>query len=163
MFLKVAMDKIEVSELTLSRLLNWIKASESRLSFIFSISTAMLAVLAVLVKSENSFEYWTLIITTITALMILLSVIFSAFATLPRTDGPAGSLIYFGGITDKSKKVYIEEFKEMDKEVYLNDLISQCYRNAEIAEIKFKWFQRSMWCLFLSVLPWLVSVYLLYS
>ncbi|NGP88859.1 Pycsar system effector family protein [Fodinibius halophilus] len=156
------MEKIEKAELSLSRMLEWVRASESRISIIFSISTAMIGVVIVLLKTADSVDCWGLGLGIVTLALLLTTVAISAIAILPETEGP-GSFIYFGAIAKKQADQYTEEFKALSDEEYLDDLLAQCHRNAEIANKKYKWVQRSMGCLFLSIVPWLLSIYLLYS
>ena len=52
---------------------------------------------------------------------------------------------------------------EYDDEKYKSDLINQCHINAQIADKKFKWIQRSMICLFISAIPWALAIFILYS
>jgi hypothetical protein len=76
--------------------------------------------------------------------------------------GPQDSLIYFKGIASKDKKVFQEEVYSLEEIEYLNDLSSQCHRNAEIATIKFRWVTRAMITLYISITPWLFAIYFLY-
>jgi hypothetical protein len=48
-------------------------------------------------------------------------------------------------------------------DAYLEDLTVQCHRNAEIATRKFVWIQRALLCLYLSVVPWALALWLLYK
>ncbi len=79
------------------------------------------------------------------------------------TSGPKGSLIYFGGISSQNSEQYEQAVMGLSRADYIKDLVKQCHRNAQIAEQKFTWIQRALACLFLSSVPWVLSVYLLYS
>lgn len=150
-------------ESELSRLLEWVRAAESRLTLVLTLTTAMLGALAVLAPSAYNWTVVTAIIASLAAFLLVLSIVFAACAFFPRTTGPKGSLIYFGGITERSLKQYENEIKLMTVESYMKDLIRQCYRNAQIAERKYIWIQRSMACLFLAAFPWIAALFTLYS
>ncbi len=150
-------------ETELARLLDWVRAAESRLALVLPLSTAMLGALAVLSPVASKWTVVSGIAASITALLLVLSIVFAACAYFPRTTGPKGSLIYFAGITDRDLEQYENEVKSMIAESYLEDLIRQCHRNAQIAERKYTWVQRSMACMLLAAFPWFCALFTLYS
>ena len=154
---------ISRAETELMRLLEWSKAAESRLSLVLPLSTAMLTAVAVLAPKAAKWTVSAGILSSFAALFLILSIIFAAIAALPRTTGPKGSLIYFESIITKDSDQFKEAFISMTSEDYLDDLICQCHRNAQIAERKYTSIQRSMACLFIAAIPWLLSIYSLYS
>lgn len=151
------------AERDLGRLLQWVRAAESRIALVLPLATAMLGALAVLAPSCAK---WTVVGgmgASFALVLLLLSIAFSALASFPRTTGPKGSLIFFGGITTRDLSQYEDAVRSQVSDAYLTDLIRQCHRNAQIAERKYAWIQRSMACLFLAALPWLLSLAILYS
>lgn len=151
------------AESELDRLLVWVRSAESRLALILPLSTAMLGALAVLAPHASKWTVGGGITAAFAITFLLLSIAFAACASFPRTTGPKGSLIYFGGITTRELPQYETAVRSMTPEAYLNDLINQCHRNAQIAERKYAWVQRSMTCLFLAALPWGLALFILYS
>jgi hypothetical protein len=123
----------------------------------------MLGALSVLAPATTNWTILAAITTSFAAFFLVLSIVFAALASFPRTTGPKGSLIYFGGIVSKDLSQYEAAVRGMTEEGYLDDLIKQCHRNAQIADRKYVWVQRSMASLFISALPWAVSLFLLYS
>lgn len=156
-------DKIHYLEKELERLLNWIQGIESKINLVITLSTAMLGVLAILASEINEWNCEIVLFTSTSTGTLLLGLIFIALASFPRTKGPTGSLIYFGEIQDLELDVYDKKVRELDEEKYVNDLIKQCHRNAQIATIKYSWVKKSILCLFISAVPWLISIYLLYN
>lgn len=151
------------AEASLTRLLEWIRAADARLRFVLPLTTAMLGALVVLVPPMAS---WTVLggITAAFAIFFLvLSIAFSACSTFPRTTGPLGSLIFFGGIGSRDLQQFESAFRDMSDEAYLSDLLKQCHRNAQIAEQKYTWLQRAIGCLFIAAAPWAVAIFELYS
>jgi len=152
-------NKISLLEKSLDRNIEWIKSSESRLPVVLSLDTAMLAVLAALFPEKIFCEpVFFIIFYGLATSLLLLSILFSSFSTFPRTKGPKKSLIYFSGILERSADEFKRDIYNLNEEVYINDLISQCYRNAEIANQKYYWIKRSMICLYLSAIPWLFTI-----
>jgi len=154
-------EKIAQLEGTLDRILQWARAAESKQSLILPLSLAILGALAALATKQSTWEVFPAIVSSISTILLLLALLFSALAAFPRTSGPKGSLLFFGGICD------LEQFKkaihDQTDEEYIGDLLSQCHRNAQIAEKKFYWIQRSIASLFLSAPLWIVAVYSLHS
>jgi hypothetical protein len=154
---------IERAEEKLSRILDWIRSADSRLRFVLPLAIAMLGVISALIPPPS---LWTLlggISASFSVFFLILSIVFCAFSTFPRTSGPLGSLIYFGGITTRELAQYERDFRSMSDDDYLADLLNQCHRNAQIAQAKFTWLQRSIACLFFSLIPWIVGLYEFYS
>ncbi len=155
--------RVDLLEKELTRLLSWISSVETRIRLVLPLSMAMLGVLAVLTPAYSSWAILPAIMSAFSVLFLMLSVACAALASFPRTLGPKGSIIYFGGIASMELEQYRDAVKKLTTEEYLEDLIKQCHRNAQIAERKFVWIQRALGCVFLATTPWAISVYLLYS
>ncbi len=157
------LDTIAVLESELTSLLEWVRAAESRLAFILPLSTVMLGALAVLAPRISSWSVYSAIVSSFAVFFLVFSIIFAAIASFPRTTGPKGSLIYFGGIVTLDLEQFTSAVDSLTRDEYVSDLIKQCHRNAQIAERKYAWVQRSMACLFISSGPWVISLFELYS
>jgi hypothetical protein len=157
-------DRISFLEDNLDRQLQWIAAADSRIAFIFTLSTAMLGVLAAI--SPTTPKDWSLAAGIWASAALaggLASLLLLSFAAFPRTDGPKGSLVYFGGISQRERDQFVRDVLALDNGVYCEDLAKQCHVNAEIANRKFTWVKRSLISLYLSITPWGLAVYLLYG
>ncbi len=153
--------KIDIANDILSRQLSWISSSDNKVPAIFAINTAMLGVVAALL---NSFENWSKlnsILITILLIFLLGSVVCLAVATFPRLNGPKGSLIYFGGIVTRSLEQYKTEIQNLSDDKLIVEILTQVYRNAEIATNKFLWVKISMILTFFSFPFWLITVWLI--
>jgi len=157
------MNKIDYLEKCLSRQLHWIQSADARIALILPVATAMLGALSILMPVAEKWCISSAIFSSFTIFFLVLSIIFTAIASFPRTNGPKGSLIYFSGINNKETSQYKQAITQLDEENYMNDLVSQCHVNAQIAHNKFTWVKRAMSCLFISSLPWAVSIFLLYN
>ncbi len=151
------MSATDVLEKTLARLLHWIAAADTKMSWLLAIHTAMLGVLVALTPKPL---VWGLgsVSSVIAGLILLVSVLMLTAVAFPRTDGPKESLIYFGGIVSYEYETYRANISGLNPEDYCDQLTQQCYRNAEIANAKFKWLQGSMITLFIAIIPWLVAL-----
>jgi hypothetical protein len=54
---------------------------------------------------------------------------------------------------------YGEAVRTITEQEYLDDLIRQTHRTAEIATQKYRWIQRAQLAWYISILPWLLAVY----
>ena len=154
---------IEKSNDILSKQLSWISAADSKVSPIFAIDTIMLGVLAALTPLIANWTIFSAIITTLSVIPLITSIIFLALATFPRLSGPKGSYIYFGGIITKSENTYVNDMININDDVFLKDILSQTYRNAEIAHSKFNHIKKAMALTFICLPIWLLAVWVLYK
>ena len=158
------MDRVGFLEANLTRQLGWIAAADSKGSFAFAINTAMLGLLAaVSPKSSAAWAVAPAVFASFAVAFGLASLLFLSFASFPRTKGPRNSLIYFGGIAQRDAGQFAQAVSSLSPEAYSADLSAQCHRNAEIANRKFTWVQRALLSLYLSVFPWGIAIFLLYS
>ena len=147
-------DLIQREENTLSRLLEWVRAIDSKVPVVMAIATGMLGVLAAIAPAPKK-ELTSLAVLWIGvgAAPLLMSLGLCAMATFPQTGGPPGSLIYFGGIASHPQRVYSQAVLERSDQEYLEDLLGQCHRNAEIAKGKYKFVRWALIWLLAGVRP----------
>jgi len=157
------MNKIEKLEKILDLQLGWVRAADTRLTLTLPLATAMLTVLAALAPEPTNWNILPAITCSISAIIVLLSIVFSYFAFFPRTQGPKGSFVFFGGIAAREAEQYRKSILDLTEDEYMTDLSNQCHRNAQIASQKYAWAQRSLAALLIAILPWLISIYLLYN
>ena len=158
----MAFNQMEVLEKELERLLRWVGAAESRLAFVFSVSTAMLGAIALAVGDPADWSWLSAAAASPAIVLLLSSIVCSALATFPRTDGKTRSLIFFGYIDSLSLDEYRKLVMSQTESGYRDDLIEQCHRNAQIASSKHAWIRRSMICIFLAAIPWAVALFTIY-
>jgi len=157
-------DLATLLEANLGRQLYWIGSADSKAVFGFALNTAMLGFLAAVApKSATNWTIAPAVFASFAAALGLVSLLFLSFAAFPRTKGPKGSLIYCDGVSQRSADQFKQAILSLATEAYVEDLASQCHRNAEIASKKFAWVQRALLCLYISVPPWALALWLLYS
>ena len=154
-------DQIDRQEKTLARLLEWIRAADARIAPLAALNTAMLGILVAAGARVDDWTPSTMIIASAAGLSLSVSVIALAIATFPRTKGPDQSLIYFGGIMGGDYSAYQGAITGLTDEKYLDDLVEQSYRNAEIASVKFRFVRISMILWFVGIATWVPALYLL--
>ena len=158
------MDHLTISELEklLDRQLEWVRAAESRIQLIIPLGSALFASVAIkyseLEKAPNAVQgaAWFCLV------FLAVSIAFCTVAMFPRTNGPAQSSIFFGGIAELSADAYQKKLKSVSEEEYTADLVSQVHVNAQIAGQKYTWIGRSMAFLIISFAPWAFTVLNIY-
>lgn len=155
------MDANRASQL-LDRQLVWISAADAKVGPILAMATAMLGVLAALVPEPTEWTILTALASAAAAVALLFALVALFLAAFPRTTGPLGSIIFFGGIVSKDIKAYEDALLTTADDELIRDLARQIHRNAEIADIKYRWVRRAGVSLFVSLLPWLLAVFTLY-
>lgn len=156
-------ERIVLLEANLSRQLQWIASADAKSNFIFTISIAMLGVLAAVAPTDTTiWDFWPAVASAL-ALMLIVGAIFCAAHTVfPRTDGPENSLIYCGGIAKAGLKDFRNRISCVSHVDYAEDLIVQCFTNASIANKKFCWVKRGLSFLYASAVPWALATWYLY-
>lgn len=157
------MNKIDYLEKELARLLDWIKTADTRISLILPLTTAMLGAIAVLTPVYSKWTWCIGVSVLISVLLLASSLISISIALFPRTSGPVNSMIFFGGIQARTLERFRDEVDNFDEEKYEIDLTNQCFINAKIANIKFKWVKKSLTFLLVGSIPWFYTIYVLYG
>jgi len=160
---EIEQDSVAFLEKTLTRLLEWIRAADSKIPPVLAISTSMLGVMAVFVPKVSDWTSLSALVGILALVLLLVCLFFLSIACFPRTDGPTDSLIYFETIKALDYDAYLNKIKQMTTTGYSVDLAKQCHRNAEIASSKYFRLKIAMVSLFLSIIPWLVFVFILYK
>jgi Family of unknown function (DUF5706) len=119
-------EKVSILEKTLERLLAWIRATESKVTLILPLSTAMLSLLAILSPKFTEWSVCAGIFSAFAVLFLISTIICAAIASFPRTEGPKSSLIYFGGISSRDERQLHQDITALTETNYIEDLTSQC-------------------------------------
>lgn len=154
---------IERQERALDLQLQWIAAVDGKTPIVIGLSTAMLAALAAVASGRSEATWLDGLFLAIGGVPLAFSLFHCMKATNPQTDGPAGSMIFFGGIADLALSKYCEKVEARTKAEHLNDLCRQVHRNAQIAAAKFASVRKATLWLFGGTWPWLIAGYFLYK
>jgi len=150
-------------EVSLFRLIVTSNGADTKVATLIGMNTTMLALLAALITRQEIVQAWVVGLVALAALALLLSLLFLSLSSLPRTSRPARSIVFFGAISAVPSGTFAERVRTISDEEYLEDLTEQCYRTATIATQKFRWIQRAQMAWYVSIIPWLLSVYTLYQ
>lgn len=153
--------RIDLMEDALTRQLKTNIAADTKVATLIGINTTMLAVLAALINRIGDASVWTVILVVISAGALLCGILFLSLSSVPRTSTTTSSVIFFGSIARMSSTSYADAIRGISAEAYLDDLIEQTHRTAEIATEKYRWIQRAQQAWYYAIVPWLIAVYFL--
>lgn len=157
------MPTIDQMERELDRLLTWVRAADTRVTLVLPLDTAMLGTLAAVGSDICGWNTWQVICGLLAVIPLTASLVFLTLATFPRTDGPPNSLVFFGGIANRTEREFRDAVQAVDEAGYVEDLISQCHVNAVIAAKKFRWIKLSLLGVFSAAIPWFLAIYNMYQ
>lgn len=153
-------ERLAIAQWVLERNLSWIAAAEVKVGVIVAINTALLGSLGAAFSSSEAAARtaWTYFWTVSAGGAVAAGIFCAAMAVLPRLNGPAKSLVFFGRVGSLDQAEYFEMFKNASETQLLEDWTAQIHRNAQIACNKFAWVRKSMYWSFLSVVPWFAAI-----
>jgi hypothetical protein len=154
------LDLRSVLELNLERQVESIRASDAKIQLLVPTTTAMIGVLAALMRGPGPGALKA-VYALVGALPLIVALGFMAMTVIPRLRGEGGSLLFFGGIAGRSADDFRSAMKGLSPEAYLADLADQCHATAGIARDKYRQV-RNAYLAFFTALPfWALSIYLL--
>ncbi|WP_138468339.1 Pycsar system effector family protein [Poseidonocella sp. HB161398] len=156
----MSFSRAEFLEKNLARQSELIRAADLKVAFLVPTATAMVGVLAALLRASHPSGISVLLLKLNLVPMILLFTVIG-LAVFPRFRPGAGSLLFFGDIAAQDREAYAEAALAVDEEAYLRDLARTCHVSACIARTKLRLARLAYLC-FLVILPfWASAVYVL--
>lgn len=152
-------EQLGAAEQRLDRLLDWVGRSDTKFSVVLGVDTAMLGFLATSAPA-GPVSVSAIVFALAAGALLVLSLTCVYRGTYPRTQGPGGSLVYFGSIAEKDLKEFENKFVGCDLQDHLDDVLEQIHRNSEILNGKFEKLQRAYECMLIAAIPWTITLYL---
>jgi hypothetical protein len=152
-------NKIAKAELNLQRKLDWVSKHDARTAFTTSVVIAMLGVLANASAAIKVWNWYLYLFGGLSLALLFTSLILICMSQFPKTTSINSSLIYFGTIADLKADDFKKKFMAATDEEYLDDLLSQTHKNAEIVDKKFYYLKATLILILMSVMPWLLTIY----
>lgn len=152
--------KISQAEENLQRKLDWVGRHDSKIVFVTGILIAMLGLLA---SATSKIEEWNCFLYSVfglTGLLLFASLFFIYKSQYPKTFSSNTSLNFFGTIADMKFDEFKRKTKQATDEDYLDDLLCQIHINSQVLKLKFRFLKISLILLGISVIPWLICLYL---
>ena len=151
-------------EANLARQIEAIRAADVKIALLVPTTTAMLGVLAALLRNARHIEAAQMAVVCLSAAPLLVAFAMMATGVIPRLrDSGSSSLLFFGGIATRQPEAARDAMLSLSPQAYLADLAGQCTVTAGIARTKHQHVRRAYLAFFLALPFWLVAVYVLNS
>lgn len=154
-------DKVDVAQWILERNLEWVSSADVKVGVVIAIDTAMLGGLAAVFGAAEVKTNVAVFFAIFAALLEAIAIFSAGMCVVPILKGPDKHLVFFGKIASLKSGVYAEKFKSSSEVDFLDDILAQIHRNAEIALQKHQWVNIAMRWSFLSMPFWVAGVALL--
>lgn len=155
--------RVDLLEKLLARLLQLIVATDTKLTYLLAVNTAMVGALAAVTPKPASWTSVTPWSLALAGAPVIASFILQCVAAVPRTKGVTHSIIFFESIRAVTPKEYLTSVRALTETSYAEDLAEQCHRNSEIASAKYHYVKLSIWMLMAAIPPWAIGVFLVAS
>lgn len=150
----------ETASKQLDRVLSFFARVESKISALFAVNTALLAVLAVNAKEDDLLTWYLPLLGAVSITAITASLYFLYRSSYPNLKGGEDSLIYFRSIASRTEQKYIDAALACDEDGLARELLAQVWRNSVILKDKFESL-RLAFCLTAGALPfWFLTLLL---
>jgi hypothetical protein len=153
-------ERLAYAQWVLERNLQWVGAAEVKTGVVITLDVAMLGALAAAFtdKTLAAHTVWANLLSIVAGTCLFISLYCAKMSFFPRTDGPETSFVFFGRIVNLRCPDYSNAFLRANRTAFLNDLLDQIHRNAEIACDKFRWVKSAMGWSFASIVPWVSAI-----
>ena len=147
-------NKIQRAEENYKRQLEWITKTDTRCNIVIAILVGMVGFLANIINGSILWSWYiisTFIVFSISAVATIFVIILSQY---PKIESPNMSLIYFNTIASLKNPDFVNGFKNLTDEEYLEDLLFQTHINANIVSRKINLIGISIKILCVSISFW---------
>lgn len=138
----------DVAERLLDRTHAFIPRIDARVSFLFTITGAQLAIAVVNLRVED-FSHLTITLLAVAYLVSAGWVVVCLYnSTFPQLENSRRSLLFFKDISGFSREDYVHAASTASPDELLEDILSQVWRNAQIVDEKYRllrWAWRGTW------------------
>lgn len=144
----------EEYERQLDRLHQFFPRIDTKVTALFAISSAQIAVAALNLSADDLKMWWITLPLVVFILAIAWSLLNLYRCAYPSLDGGNSSLIYFSEIAKIRESDYVDRLKAMSEDEWMKDIAGQIWRNSEILKCKYGYLKSATIATTLSVIPW---------
>ena len=155
-------ERAKYASAQLSLVLSFFSRVDSRLALIVGVDISMVAFLASVLPPVNKWDAHTLI-TLLPAFCIGMSLYNAREALFPDLKGGMledgkTSLVFFGTVSKRSEREFIDAFNTQTTHDYARDLLGQVWRNSKILSVKFERLKNAFFWMLAALPAWLVAL-----
>jgi len=145
---------LEDAERQLDRVQSFFPRIDSKVSAIFAITAAQLAIAALNLSREDLVHWYVWVLMALFIGGVGWTMISLYFCTYPHLGGGDASLTYFKKIAEMSEEEFDGRYKALTHSELQDDFIRQVWRNAQIVNIKYWYLRNATISSMLSLAPW---------
>lgn len=148
----------DIASSQLDRVLGFFPRAETKISALFAVDVAMLALLGVNATASDLGIWYLALLYFAAASALGLSIWFLYTASFPQLKGGDSSLVYFREIAKRTEANYLKEMRETEIDAYADDILGQVWRNSEILTAKFHGVKWAFICTAIAVPAWFLAL-----
>lgn len=150
------MDIQAISAQQLDRVLGFFSRVETKAAFVFALDTTLLATTATNLELADLYLCAAALPAMVTCGLAGASIYYVYQCYFPHLRGHSSpSLIYFGDIARLKEADFVDQFRKLDEDTYVSDLLGQVWRNSEILRIKFDAVATALQLAIFAMVPWI--------
>jgi hypothetical protein len=139
----------------LERVLAFFARVEAKASLVFAVDSALLGVLAVNLRKQDLSDPIAMGLFAGAIVLFGASLFYVYRCSFPDLKGGHSSLIYFNEVSKLREQEYVKSFRGMSTEEFLDDVLSQAWRNSQILTKKFAAIKTAFILTALGLAPWI--------
>lgn len=141
--------RVERAEANLDRIIAWVWRHNYRTAFLFGAVTLMYGYNFEVIRDFTgdcwALKYWALFLFGIITALYGIIVYLLFLSIKPDVNPKKDSYVFFGTISQMEQSSFVKEVRDLDCERYLEDVLCQVHRNAEIVTKKFSLLSRAFY------------------
>lgn len=147
---------LETAERQLDRVQSFMPRIDTRVSAMFAIVSAQIAIAALNLQIDDFKAWWVAIPAGLFFLLAGFCVVSLYRCVHPNLVGGSNSLVFFGTIAKMREAEYIDKMRAVSEEEHIKDVLGQVWRNSEIVSEKYRHLKAAGTAIMFSLLPWTI-------
>ena len=146
--------RLEVAERQLALIQSFFPRIDSKVSALFAIMSAQIAIVALNVSAEDIIQWYIGLTLTVFLLVAAAAYVFLYRCSYPHLEGGRNSLVYFAEIAKLRETEFVRDYLAVSVASLAEDVTGQIWRNSQIVDCKFKFLKLATQFAMFSLLPW---------
>jgi hypothetical protein len=147
---------LEVAERQLDRIQSFMPRIDARVSAMFAIVSAEIAIAAVNLQIDDFKDWWVTVPAVAFFFLAFFCVAYLYRCVHPNLVGGSNSLVFFGTVANMREAEYIHKMRSISEDDYLTDVLCQVWRNSEIVAEKYRHLKMAGIAIVSSLIPWTI-------
>lgn len=146
--------RLEAAERQLALIQGFFPRIDGKVSALFAIMSAQIAIAAVNVSTKNLTEWY--VGFPLTAFLLAAAAVYAFLyrCSYPHLEGGHNSLVYFAEIAKRREADFVRDYLAISVASLAEDVSGQIWRNSQIVDCKFRFLKLATQFAMFSVIPW---------